>query len=440
MLRNPFSKSQLPLKKIAITDLVSVLQHVCQISFITRSEKSSSYDFDRALPFLAENDLEKHISFVSGTRKTLPLNSERHLYEINNIIIRGLHIDLNNRSAWDAYDDWEPLSHAKWHFENCYFDASGSNMYAISFPWFGSFRFYKNNFDFRSDRFGGYWLFVFQTGSRIWFQRNNFRNHHIQTRCVSPKQELEDSERTGSEVRASSGISFIGNWAIASLDILEGYASVSFTGMNQIESLWFMRISDTTNHGDTTHGQAPVVYFGPREKIDRYFHHCLQHRRMFLYLRRLAAMSHDTRQLGVLDKQIDRIEYFLNKEQDTPSLVDFRIWIEYWQDRLLYAWRRWSSDFYRSWVRPLFLIISGYMLMNAIPVFVIDSFSLSHWIELTLRPIGELAEYEQSLNKIVGDEYDCLSSFKKTSFKLLGLFQVIWIAMWSFAFARSIKR
>ena len=440
MIGNLFSKSQLPLKKVALTDLVSILQQVCQKSFITRSEKSSSYDFDRSLPFLTENDLEKHISFTRKTLKTLPLNSERHLYEINNIIIRYLHIDLNNRSTWDAYDDWEPLSHAKWHFENCYFDASGSNMYAINFPWSGSFRFYKNKFDFQTAGFGGYWLFVFQKSSRIWMQRNNFRNDHVQTRCVPPKLEPDDSERTGSEVRDSATISFIGNWAISSLDILEGYASVSFTGMNQIESLWFMKISDATNHDDATHGQEPVVYFGPREKIDRYFHHCLQHRSMFLYLRRLAATSHDTRQLRVLDKQIDRIEYFLNKEQDTPSLVDFRIWIEYWQDRLLYAWRRWSSDFYRSWMRPLLLIISGYMLMNAVPAFIIESFSLSHWIELTLRPIGEIANFEQSLNTIVGDDYNRLSSFKKMSFKLIGLIQVIWIAMWSFAFARSIKR
>ena len=161
---------------------------------------------------------------------------------------------------------------------------------------------------------------------------------------------------------------------------------------------------------------------------------------MFVYLKRLAAVSHDRRQLGVLDRQIDRIEYFLNKEQETPSLVDFRIWIEYWQDRLLYAWRRWSSDFYKSWMRPLLLIMLGYMLMNAVPAFVIDAFSLSHWIELTLRPIGEIAEYEQSLSGIVGANYDKLSSSEKVLFKLVGVAQVIWIGMWSFAFARSIRR
>ena len=440
MLGKVYPKSHSPLQKMSITDLVPLLQRVCRMSFITRSEKSSSYDFDRSLPLLAEIGLEEHVSFVSHPSKTLPLNSERHLYQLGNIIIRNLHIQLNERSAWAAHDDWEPLSTAKWHFEKCYFDAHGSNMYAIHFPWSGSFRFYKNAFDFRSGRGGGHWLFVFHTGSRIWFQGNDFRNHNVQTRCVPRPLERDDSEKTMSDVPESGSIAFVGNRAISSLDVLEGYSSVSFVGMNHIERLWLLRIPGTTNYDDATHGQEPMVYFGPRERIDRHFHYCLQHRKMFVYLKRRAAVFHDRRQLSVLDRQIDRIEYFLNKEQETPSLVDFRIWIEYWQDRLLHAWSRWSSDFYKSWMRPLLLIMLGYILMNAVPAFVIDAFSLSHWIELTLRPIGEIAEYEQSLSGIVGADYDKLSSPEKVLFKLVGVAQVIWIGMGSFAFARSIRR
>ena len=86
------------------------------------------------------------------------------------------------------------------------------------------------------------------------------------------------------------------------------------------------------------------------------------------------------------------------------------------------------------------LVVVGYTLMNAAPAFVIDGFSVSHWIELTLRPIGEIAEYEQSLNDIVGADYDRISSSAKVLFKLLGVVQVIWIGMWSFAFARAIRR
>lgn len=437
MFRNTFSRSCSRSTKIALSDLNSILQRTCEMSFITRTEKSSSYDFNRCLPYLTENGLQKHITFVSRRSRKLPLNSDRHLYESNNIIIRDLHIDLDERSTWAIYDDWEPLSHVKWHFENCDFDASPSSIYSVHFPWSGPFRFYRNVFDFGSGRNAGYWLFVFRTGSRVVLQGNNFRNGHIQTRCVP--SELE-RDATTSEIRDSGSISVMGNRAIASLEILDGYSSVSFTGMNQIERLWFIRMLDTTTHGDATHGQDPRVYFGPREKIDRHFHHCLQHREMFQYLRRLAANSHDTRQANVLDKQIDRIEYFLNKEQDTPDLVDFRSWLEYWQDRLLYAWRRWSSDFYKSWTRPLSMIILGYMLMNAVPAVITEAFTFSHWVELTLRPIGEIAEYEQSLNRIVGKDYERLSLHAKIAIRLLGLIQVMWVAMWSFAFARSIKR
>ena len=183
-----------------------------------------------------------------------------------------------------------------------------------------------------------------------------------------------------------------------------------------------------------------MVYFGPREKIDRHFHHSLQHRQLFLHLRHLSAVTHDARQLSILDKQIDRIEYFLNKNQDTPYLRDFRLWTEYWQDRLLYAWRRWSSDFYKSWMRPLLMIILGYTLLNAAPALMIDNFSLSDWTELTLRPISEIANYETALSRIVGADYGEISSSEKNVFRLIGLLEVIWIAMWSFAFARSIRK
>ena len=154
----------------------------------------------------------------------------------------------------------------------------------------------------------------------------------------------------------------------------------------------------------------------------------------------LAAMNHDTRQVNILGKQLDRIDYFLNKDQDTPSPVDCRIWVEYWQDRVLYAWRRWSSDFYRSWLRPLSMIVLGYMLLNAMPALFIDAFSLSHWIEFTLRPIRDIAGYEEALNQILSSDYDVLSLPNKNLLRLVGLIEVIWIAMWSFAFAKAIRK
>ena len=423
------------MKNVKLSHLIKVFQTICQLSFISRSKTSSSWDFDLSLPFLEENMLRQNITFVSRrTFKNLPLNSERHIYEMNDIVIRNLQIDLDNRSGWIDHHDWEPLSHAKWHFVNCHFEPSSPNMWTIHFPWCGSFRFYNNKFEFESSRFGGSWLFVFQYGSRILFQGNAFKGSSIQTRCIPPVMDRDDPDETISGTHRSGSISLVGNKGIRDLGILEGYSSVAVTGMNRIDRLTFEQLPDANQ------GKIEIIYLGPREKIDRDFHHCLHHRSLFLSLRHLAGMNHDAHQVNVLDKQLDRIEYFFNKEQDTPFLLDNRIWIEYWQDRVLYAWRRWSSDFYKSWLRPLSMIVLGYMLLNAIPALFIEAFSLSHWIEFTLRPISDIAGYEKTLNKMFGSEYDKISSSGKNALRFFGLVEVIWIAIWSFAFARSIKR
>ena len=54
MFGNFFCQPQSQLRKIALTELTSVLQRACRMSFVTRSEKSSSYDFDRC-DLLPEN-------------------------------------------------------------------------------------------------------------------------------------------------------------------------------------------------------------------------------------------------------------------------------------------------------------------------------------------------------------------------------------------------
>ena len=149
------------MKRVTLTHLIEVFQTICQLSFITRSENSSSWDFERSVRFLEENTLHDNITFISRGSKNLPLNSERHIYGMNNIVIQNLQIDLDNRSGWTDHHDWEPLSLAKWHFVNCHFRPSSLNMWGIHFPWRGSFRFYRNEFEFESSRFGGDWVFVF---------------------------------------------------------------------------------------------------------------------------------------------------------------------------------------------------------------------------------------------------------------------------------------
>ena len=113
---------------------------------ISRTERSGSWDFERSSEYVRKQGLNEHIAFVSAKHrdKTLPLNSERHIYEIDNIVVRDLDIELDDRSAWDTIPDWSPLSGAKWHFERCRFRCPSPNMWALAFPWRGSFRFHKN--------------------------------------------------------------------------------------------------------------------------------------------------------------------------------------------------------------------------------------------------------------------------------------------------------
>ena len=86
-------------------------------------------------------------------------------------------------------------------------------------------------------------------------------------------------------------------------------------------------------------------------------------------MREFGVKKQDVELVNALGKQLNRIEYFLTKEQKVSFRVSRSEWIGYWQDRTLYAWRRWSSDFYRSWLRPLFIGVLGYVALNALPWF-----------------------------------------------------------------------
>ena len=331
-------------------------------------------------------------------------------------------------------NDWARVSNAKLHFKGCRFFCVSSNMWAINFPWPGSFRFDNNEFCFPSSNYGGYWIFPFRSGSRTWFVGNNFTESNIQTRCIGSGSCGDDRDHIEAGERWQGSISFISNRNVYDLGIQEGYSSVEIIGMNRIHRLTVYIIVDAATENSTS------VYLGPREKIDPAFHNCLHHRSLFLTMRKLAAINQDTRQLTVLDRQLERIEYYLNKVRDTPSVLDYRAWLEYWQDRVVFAWRRWSSDFYRSWLRPLLMLVVGYLLINLVPVLMVKSFSILDWIDFSLRPVAEIATYEESVARIVGGDYEWVPAATKALFRLLGLVVLLWIGLWGFALAKSLRR
>ena len=422
-------------KHITYTRLVEVCRKFGEQSVVSRTGGATVYDFERLSKYVCEQGLEDHIKYVSlsGRDEALPLNSERHIYELHNIVVRDLEIELDNSSAWKVIEDWNLVSSAKWHFEGCRFLGPRPGMWSFVFPWRGSFRFHNNDFC-HPDQCGGMWTFAFGGGSRAWFVGNDFTSSGIQVSRARPSAERDDPSAASAVKWWLGHIAFVANDGVRELDILEGYSSIEITGTNRIDRLTV----DLSLEVDRARRTA--IYLGPREKIDPSFHNCLHHRSLFLDMRQLAATNHDSRQLTVLDRQLERIEYFLNQGQDTPSLLAFRVWIEYWQDRVLYGWRRWSSDFYRSWLRPLVMLVAGYLVINALPYLLVEPFSASHWIDLTVRPVAEIATYEISLGRIVGIEYETVPALTKKFLKLMGLVEVVWIGIWAFAFAKSIRR
>ena len=360
---------------------------------------------------------------------------------------------------------------SKWHFEHCRFYSPSPNMNSLIFGWFGSFRFYKNVFDFGDSRAMRAWTLAFVNGSSVLLQNNDFRSSWLQVCNSSYEEDPDQQELVWEGIRANlvkdssyyasmirekyslpdsahlrmphSGLnryglhslSFLGNKGINKLELRCYAANYEFRGINHINHLRFEELE--TNAQDR---EDFDIYLGAREKIDLKNYNSLHHRRMFTTLREMASRMQDARLMNTLERQIDRIEYYLTREQEVSFFRDMKGWFEHWQDRLLYEWRRWSSDFYRSWLRPLTLFIAGYVAFNAFPFIWIEQFTVLDWFSFSLRPIGKMPFFVAELQEMYSAEYQSLPPGSKIWLRLIGFLQLVWIAMFGFAFSRSVKR
>ena len=344
-------------------------------------------------------------------------------------------------------------------------------MNSLIFEWYGSFRFYKSFFDFGDSRTMRAWTLAFVDGSRVLLQDNDFRNSSLQVSHIESEKNPRTQELVWEGVRAElvkdssyyatkirekyslpdsarlqmpyfdsrrSGLhslSLLGNKGIDNLELRCHATSYDFRGINHISHLRFEELED-----DFQDRSDFDIYLGAREKIDLENHNSLHHRRLFVKLRELASSKQDTRLMNTLDKQIDRIEYFLTKEQKVSIRTDWRGWVEYLQDRTLYEWRRLSSDFYRSWLRPLIFFIAGYLILNAFPCIWMEQFTMHHWLAFSLRPINRMPFYTAELQEMLTTEYQGLQTGVIVKLRLIGFIQVIWVALWGFAFGKAVKR
>lgn len=461
-----------PRKSLSASELNTTLQTVCQESIISKGDSGMSWDLELAVPFLKDNGLADHVFIHQPRGEHLPRHPERSIYALENLILRRLDITLDESLVGGTKTDWDLMHRAiKLHFEHCSFKR-GKSAARLVLPWSGSFRFERNRFVFPNSGIIGAWLLGFSRMSDVTFQHNDFDNSHIQMTSsresddARPKKlsweghsaylredeayykamikrahDLPEAVRltipgsrysdAGTHVGLGR-VALVGNRGIGSWLMRCDALNYSFRGGNHIQSLSF---NESRNDFEDT-----IVYIGRRERIDTDFRAPFHHRNLFLSTKAVAAGRGDARQVSALERQIDRIEYFLNKECNASLSDGIGGWLEYWQDRLRHGWRRWSSDFYGSWMRPLMVGALGYLGFNALAWVWVDGFAVTDLVAFTLRRVDRIPFYTAGLQDLYGAEYENLARGSKNWLRAIGLVQNIWIGMWGFAFGKAIRR
>lgn len=467
-LRSPFSQE--PRKSLLASQLTATLQTACQESITSKRDDGMSYDLELALPFLKDKGLADHVVIHQPRGKQLPRHRERGIYALDNLIIRRLDITLDTPFVGGARADWEPMGWSlKLHFEQCSFEPHDGTA-TLKFPWSGSFRFDGNRFVYSTGGILGAWLLVFCRMSNVTFHRNDFDNCSIQMVSIresddAPRQKLSweghsayllkdeayykamirkahelpdgvrltfpDSGYSASHVGLGR-VALVGNRGIESWLMRCNAAHYAFRGRNNIQSLSF---GESRSDLDDA-----MVYIGRRERFDPNFRAPFRHRNLFLLLKGSAERKGDARLVRALQRQVDRMEYFLNKECNVPLSDGMGGWLEYWQDRLRDGWRRWSSDFFGSWLRPLVVGALGYVGLNALAWVWIDGFTMADLVAFTLRRVDRIPFYTVGLQDLYGAEYDDLTRGSKNWLRAIGLAQNVWLGMWAFAFGKAIRR
>ena len=85
------------------------------------------------------------------------------------------------------------------------------------------------------------------------------------------------------------------------------------------------------------------------------------------------------------------------------------------------------------------MVILGYLIFNATPIFWIDGFSVSDWLAFSLRRIDRVPFFTAGLAEFHGKLYDSLNLQSKNWLRLVGLLQIVWVTMWGFAFSKAIR-
>ena len=154
-------------------------------------------------------------------------------------------------------------------------------------------------------------------------------------------------------------------------------------------------------------------------------------RDLFILLRKLAIERKDMSQEKIIDSYISMIEYTEIKKSK---------WYKTWEGiekMILLGWRRWSSNFYMSWLRPLVFLFYGYLIFNAIPMLWIDDYSWREWLEFSFLSPKAIYDYAGNLGNLLEPE---VTEGDKIGLNVVEWGRWIWIILCGFAVKNVFKK
>ena len=281
--------------------------------------------------------------------------------------------------------------------------------------------------------------FSFPRQSKVDFRQNDFKNIFV--------RRYEGEEQSGKD---GVSLNFMGNkFGKLELDFsfpFEYPVKCDFFG-NEIDVLSWAQMVNRRKSDAHTDVVRSVRYDDVQEYnwLDIYFgwNKIISGRDLFVLLRKLAIERKDIKQEKIIDSHIDMVDYINAKK----SKWSWRRGIRINEERIRLGWSWWSSRFYMSWLRPLVLLIGGYLILNAVSILWVDGypgwdwsewgeFGLE-WLEFSVLSPKAIYDYVKSLEGVLDTQ---VGRGDRIILDVVGWLRWIWIILCGFAFGNAIKK
>ncbi len=356
--------------------------------------------------------------------------------------VGDLEIEVAYNSRDKAYDEPDEVEiryglsskSVSLRFENCCFLWSDNSWTGIKFvpnfipefrnPHEKSFSFFGNTErGLFSSKYRFPFSFSFPGDSQVVFEQNDF------TDIIIKRNGGDDNDK-----RKGVFLEFKKN-KIRHLNLdfpfpFEYPINCRFVGNNEVDIFTWHQV--VNRYDDVKEYNLLSISFSRNEKIGKMGYS----RELFVRLRNLAHVRGDIGQESIIASYIFQVEYARVKDSKW-----YKSW-RGWQDWLLLGWRKWSSDFYMSWVRPFGCLIGGYLVFNAIPFLGIDSDfgdKVYGWLEFSFYSPVKIPFYAEGLKAVLDAKKLKLGEGWGGWLHFIGFLRLLWIALWGYAFRNAIR-